>query len=147
VCVTTAMLLTGADAIPNASVEMLGVATNKVPTGPYRGAGRPEAAYLVERMVDLAAQDLNLDPVALRRRNLVAPDRFPYRTPLGFTYDSGNYGRVLDRVCALLEYDRWRREQAEARRDGRLLGIGAAIYVESAGSATWERGAVGVARE
>src|SRR5213594_3737419 len=88
--VTTSMLLTGAYAIPNASVEMLGVATNKVPTGPYRGAGRPEAAYLVERMVDLAARDLNMDSVALRRRNLIAPDRFPYRTPLGFTYDSGN---------------------------------------------------------
>ena len=142
--VTTSMLLTGAYAIPNASVEMLGVATNKVPTGPYRGAGRPEAAYLVERMVDLAALDLNMDSVALRRRNLIAPDRFPYRTPLGFTYDSGNYGRVLDRVCALLEYDRWRREQAEARRDGRLLGIGTAIYVERAGSALWESAAVNV---
>src|SRR5256886_6822508 len=142
--VTTSMLLTGAYAIPNASVEMLGVATNKVPTGPYRGAGRPEAAYLVERMVDLAARDLNMDSVALRRRNLIAPDRFPYRTPLGFTYDSGNYGRVLDRVCALLEYDRWRREQAEARRDGRLLGIGTAIYVERAGSALWESAAVNV---
>src|SRR5438046_9162357 len=143
--VTTSMLRTGAYAIPNASVEMLGVATNKVPTGPYRGAGRPEAAYLVERMVDLSARDLNMDSVALRRRNLIAPDRFPYRTPLGFTYDSGNYGRVLDRVCALLEYDRWRGEQAEARRDGRLLGIGTAIYVERAGRARWGRAAVNVA--
>src|SRR2546430_12856977 len=95
-------------------------------------------------MVDLAARDLNMDSVALRRRTLIAPDRFPYRRPLGFTYDSGNYGRALDRACALLEYDRWRREQAEARRDGRLMGIGTAIYVERAGSALWESAAVNV---
>src|SRR5207245_11027626 len=103
--VTTSMLLTGAYAIPNASVEMLGVATNKVPTGPYRGAGRPEAAYLVERMVDLAARDLNMDSVALRRRNLIARDRCPYRPPLAFTYDLGNYGCVLECVYAQHEYD------------------------------------------
>lgn len=142
--VTTSMLLTGTYAIPNASVEMVGVATNKVPTGPYRGAGRPEAAYLVERMVDLAARDLNVDPVALRRHNVVASDRFPYRTPLGFTYDSGNYDRALDRASALLEYDRWRGVQAAARREGRLLGVGIALYVERAGSALWESAAVNV---
>lgn len=142
--VTTSMLLTGAYAIPNASVETVGVATNKAPTGPYRGAGRPEAAYLVERMVDLAARDLRMDPVALRRRNLVPPDRFPYRTPLGFTYDSGNYSRALDRACALLDYDRWRAAQSADRRDGRLLGVGMAVYVERAGSALWESAAVTV---
>jgi len=142
--VTTSMLLTGAYAIPNASVEMVGVATNKVPTGPYRGAGRPEAAYVVEQMVDLAARELEMDPIVLRRRNVVAPDRFPYRTPLGFTYDSGNYARALDRAYALLEYDRWRSVQTAARREGRLLGVGMALYVERAGSALWESAAVSV---
>src|SRR2546426_7850619 len=142
--VTTSIVLTGAYAIPNASVEMVGVATNKVPTGPYRGAGRPEAAYVVEQMVDLAARELEMDPIVLRRRNVVAPDRFPYRTPLGFTYDSGNYARALDRAYALLEYDRWRSVQTAARREGRLVGVGMALYVERAGSALWESAAVSV---
>lgn len=140
--VTTAMLMTGTYAIPAAAVELVGVATNKVPTGPYRGAGRPEAAYLVERVVDLAAHELGVDPVAMRRRNLVPADRFPYRTPLGFTYDSGNYARTLEKACTLVEYDRWRREQSAARQNGRLLGIGVAMYVERAGSAVWESAAV-----
>ncbi len=142
--VTAAMLLTGAYAIPAASVELLGVATNKVPTGPYRGAGRPEAAYIIERMVDLSARELDIDPVALRRPNLIPPDRFPYRTPLGLTYDSGNYGRALDRACYLLEYDRWRTVQTAARREGRLLGIGTAVYVERAGGQLWESAAVSI---
>jgi len=142
--VTASMLLTGAYAIPAASVDTLGVATNKVPTGPYRGAGRPEAAYVVERMVDLAAAALRVDPLVIRRRNLIAPDRFPYRTPLGFVYDSGNYARAIDRAARLLEYDRWRDEQARGRKDGRLLGVGAALYVERAGSAVWESAAVSV---
>jgi carbon-monoxide dehydrogenase large subunit len=142
--VTTAMLMTGTYAIPAAAVELVGVATNKVPTGPYRGAGRPEAAYVVERIVDLAAREIDMDPVALRRRNLIPPDRFPYRTPLGFTYDSGNYAGALERACALLEYDRWRSEQAAARKDGRLMGIGIAMYVERAGSGLWESAAVSV---
>ncbi len=135
--VTTAMLLTGTYAIPAAAVELVGVATNKVPTGPYRGAGRPEAAYLLERVVELAAHEVGIDPVALRRRNLVSADQFPYRTPLGFTYDSGNYARALERACTLLDYDRWRRDQAAARQEGRLVGIGVAMYVERAGSAVW----------
>ena len=142
--VVTSMLLTGTYDIPAAAVEMVGVATNKVPTGPYRGAGRPEAAYLVERMMDLAARELGVDPVALRRRNVIPPDRFPYRSPLGFTYDSGNYVRALDRACELIEYDRWRHEQVDAQRAGRLLGIGVALYVERAGAQLWESAAVNV---
>lgn len=142
--VTAAMLLTGTYAIAAASVELIGVATNKVPTGPYRGAGRPEAAYLVERMVDLAAGELQVDPVQLRRHNFIPPDRFPFRTPLGFTYDSGNYIRALDHACGLVEYDRWRAAQTAARRDGRLVGIGLAAYVERAGSQLWESAAVSI---
>jgi carbon-monoxide dehydrogenase large subunit len=131
--VTAAMLLTGVYAIPAAEVELLGVATTKVPTGPYRGAGRPEAAYIVERMVDLAARDLGMDPVDLRRRNLIAPDRFPYDNLLGYVYDSGNYGRALERACALIAYERQREEQRLARQEGRLVGIGVSVYVERAG--------------
>jgi carbon-monoxide dehydrogenase large subunit len=142
--VTTSMLLTGAYMIPAAWVELVGVATNKVPTGPYRGAGRPEAAYLVERMVDLAARELGMDPLVLRERNLIPRDRFPYRTPLGFTYDSGDYARALDRARTLLEYDRWRDVQNAAQRQRRLLGIGTALYVERAGAQLWESAAVSV---
>lgn len=139
---TTSMLLTGTYAIPAVSVETLGMATNKVPTGPYRGAGRPEAAYLVERMLDLAALDLGIDPVELRRANLIPADRFPYRTPLGFTYDSGNYARALERACDLLGYDNWRRQQISARKDGRLIGLGVTMYVERAGAQLWESAAI-----
>lgn len=143
--VTASMLLTGAYAIPAASVQTLGVATNKVPTGPYRGAGRPEAAYVVERMLDLAAGELGVDPVELRRRNIIPRDRFPYRTPLGFSYDSGDYARALDRACGLVEYDRWRERQAAARREGRLVGVAVTLSVERAGAQLWESAAVQVA--
>jgi carbon-monoxide dehydrogenase large subunit len=134
---TTAMLLTGAYAIPAVEVEIVGAATNKVPTGPYRGAGRPEAALLLERTVDEAARELGLDPVELRRRNLVPPDRFPYRTPLGWTYDSGDFERCLDRALELVEIDRWREERGRARVEGRLLGIGVALFLERSGG-QWE---------
>lgn len=140
--VNTAMLMTGAYAVPSAHVVLLGVATNKVPTGPYRGAGRPEAAYLVERMVELVARELGEDPVAFRLRHLVQPDAFPYRNPLGFVYDSGDYPRALQRLRELLEYDRWREAQERARADGRLLGVGVAVYVERAASQLWESAAV-----
>jgi carbon-monoxide dehydrogenase large subunit len=144
--ITTSMLLTGTYAIPAAEVETLGMATNKVPTGPYRGAGRPEAAYLVERMLDLAASELGVDPVELRRRNLVPTNRFPYRTALGFTYDSGDYARALDRACELIGYDQRRREQAAASETPHhsLLGIGVAMYVERAGAQLWESAALTV---
>jgi carbon-monoxide dehydrogenase large subunit len=137
-------LLTGAYDIPAARVDLIGVATNKVPTAPYRGAGRPEAAYLIERMVDLVAGELGLDPVALRRRNLIPPDRFPYRSPLGALYDSGDYTPALDKACGLVEYARGREEQRRARADGRLVGIGIAVYVEPAGGQLWESAAVSV---
>ncbi len=137
-------LLTGVYAIPAARVEIIGVATNKVPTSPYRGAGRPDAAYMIERLVDLVARDLAVDPVALRRRNLIPPDRFPYRSPLGSLYDSGDYGRALDTACALVGYERQRAEQRRARAAGRLVGLGVCVYVEPAGGQLWESAAVSV---
>ncbi|MGH9059977.1 MAG: xanthine dehydrogenase family protein molybdopterin-binding subunit, partial [Acidimicrobiales bacterium] len=138
--VTAGMLVTGAYDIPAASVEVVGVATNKVPTGPYRGAGRPEAAYFAERMADLAAARLGTDPVEVRLRNLIPRHRFPYRTPLGFTYDSGDYEGALAAAAEALPYQSWRARQ-EAARDGgedHLLGIGFALFVERAGAGSWE---------
>ncbi|HET6781196.1 MAG TPA: xanthine dehydrogenase family protein molybdopterin-binding subunit [bacterium] len=137
--IITAMLLTGAYEIPSAQVDAVGLTTNKVPIGPYRGAGRPEAAYIVERMLDLVARELALDPVEVRRGNLIPSNRFPYKTPTGLVYDSGNYERALDRALELLDYDGWKVRQREARAAGRLLGIGVAVYVERAAPAVWER--------
>src|SRR5439155_3650792 len=140
---TAAKLLTGCYRIPAAEVEILGVATTKVPTGPYRGAGRPEAALVLERLVDIAARELDVDPLELRRKNLVAKDDFPHATPLGFVYDSGDYEGALDAALALGRVDEARSEQAAARRDGRLAGVGVALYVERVGPG-WESASVTV---
>lgn len=121
---TTAMLMCGVYDIQAADVEVVGRRTNKVPTGPYRGAGRPEAAYFVERTVDVAARELGIDPLELRRRNLIRS--FPYETALGWTYDSGDYERCLDTVVDLV--------RPERRSDGeRVVGTGFGVYVERAG--------------
>ncbi len=133
--------LNGAYAIPAAEVEMTGMVTNKPPAGPYRGAGRPEAAFIIERMVDLAATELGIDPVEMRRRNMITPDQFPYHTALGAVYDSGEYGRCLDRCLELLDYDAQRGEQGRARAEGRFVGIGLALYIEQSG-VLWEDAAV-----
>jgi carbon-monoxide dehydrogenase large subunit len=143
---TAGMLLTGCYAIPVADVDVVGVCTTKVPTGPYRGAGRPEAALVIERLVDLAAGELGIDPIELRRRNLVQPNAFPYATPLGFTYDSGDYEAALDAALALAEYDSLRTAQRQARADGKLAGVGVAMYVERVGPG-WETAAVRAERD
>ena len=140
---TGARLLTGCYDIPAVDVESLGVVTTKVPTGPYRGAGRPEAAFVIERLVDLAAAELRIDPVEVRRRNVVPPNRFPYETPLGFTYDSGDYEGALDAALALGRVEEAAAERAAARAEGRLFGIGLALYVERVGPG-WETGSVAV---
>src|SRR5712691_2812923 len=120
---------------PAMRVEVLGVFTNKPPTGAYRGAGGPEAAFCMERTVDLIAHDLHLDPAEVRRKNLIAPDAFPYTTPTGVTYDSGDYARGLDRVLELADYSRWR-EQARQQRDPEapLIGVGLATVVKASGA-------------
>jgi carbon-monoxide dehydrogenase large subunit len=120
---------------PAMRVEVLGVFTNKPPTGAYRGAGGPEAAFCMERTVDLIAKDLNLDPAEVRRKNFIAPDAFPYKTPTGITYDSGDYARGLDRALELAEYSHWR-ERAQRRQDAaeRLIGIGLATVVKASGA-------------
>jgi len=121
---TTAMLMCGVYDIQAADVEITGRRTNKVPTGPYRGAGRPEAAYFVECTVDVAARDLGIDPLELRRRNLIA--EFPYETALGWTYDSGDYARCLDLAAELVEPER-------RSDDEHVVGTGFGMYVERAG--------------
>jgi carbon-monoxide dehydrogenase large subunit len=139
----TSMMATGAYAIPHVHVHARAVLTTTAPTTPYRGAGRPEAASMVERTVDLLARRLGMDPAELRRRNHIRPDAFPYRTPTGFTYDSGDYTAALDVALKAIDYDRWRAEQARRRRSrGALpLGIGLCTYVERSGAAG-EYGAV-----
>jgi carbon-monoxide dehydrogenase large subunit len=131
---TTGMLMCGCYAIPAADVEVVGVRTNKVPVGPYRGAGRPEAAFLIELAVDAAARELGLDPLELRRRNIVRS--FPHRTPLGWTYDSGDYARCLELAAELVEPER-------AADGDRLVGTGYALCVERAGG-QWESAQVTV---
>ena len=138
---TTAMLLTGAYAITAAEVTLVGRATNKPPTGPYRGAGRPEAALIVERLVEEAARALGVDPFELRRRNFVPRGAFPHETPLGWTYDSGDYERCLDRALELLPLEERRAEVESARAEGRVAGIGAGMVIERCGG-LWESASV-----
>jgi carbon-monoxide dehydrogenase large subunit len=138
---TTAMLLTGAYAIPAVEAQLVGAATNKPPTGPYRGAGRPEAALVIERLVEEAARALGVDPFELRRRNFVRRDAFPYETPFGWTYDSGDYERCLEHVLELLGLEERRAEVARARAEGRVAGIGAGMVIERCGG-LWESASV-----
>jgi carbon-monoxide dehydrogenase large subunit len=127
--------VTGPYKTPAMRVEVCGVLTNKPPTGAYRGAGGPEAAFCMERTIDLIAHDLHLDPAEVRRKNLIAPDAFPYTTPTGVTYDSGEYARGLDRALELADYAGWR-ERARQRRgsDAPLIGVGLATVVKASGA-------------
>ncbi|HYE50948.1 MAG TPA: xanthine dehydrogenase family protein molybdopterin-binding subunit [Azospirillaceae bacterium] len=126
-----ANMLSGVYRIPAVYANVKGVFTNTAPVDAYRGAGRPEAAYLVERLVDHAARELGIDPAELRRRNFVPPDAMPYKTPMAHTYDSGHFARTLE--LALERADRAgfpaRREASKAR--GRLRGLGFATYIEA----------------
>jgi aerobic carbon-monoxide dehydrogenase large subunit len=146
----TGMMLSGVYAIPRIDYAAESLTTNTTPTSAYRGAGRPEAATLVERAMDLLASELGMDPVELRRRNLIPPDAFPIKTTAGAGYDSGEYAKSLDRVLELAGYEDLRREQAErrARGDRRLLGIGVSVYVEvTGGGSPVEFGSVEVQRD
>jgi carbon-monoxide dehydrogenase large subunit len=130
-----ATLLSGQYAIPAIHAHVTGVFTNTTPVDAYRGAGRPEACYLIERMVDLAAQAIDMDPAELRRRNFIASDRFPYLTPVALQYDSGDYAPALDRALEMVGYAKLREEQARLRREGRYVGIGLSSYIEACGLA------------
>ena len=129
----TGRLLTGPYRIPAARYDLTSVFTNRMATAPYRGAGRPEAAYICERVMDETARVCGIDPGEVRRRNLIAATAFPYRTPSGFVYDSGQYEAALDRALERLDYKQLLDERQRARREGRHVGIGFSSFVETAG--------------
>jgi len=128
-------LLSGLYKIPGVYGEMWGTMTNTVWVDAYRGAGRPEASYVVERLVDLAAREMNMDPVEIRRKNFIPASDFPYQTPVAFLYDSGNYAAVMDKVVEMANYSQMRTDQKKAREEGRLVGIGIAGCIEASGPA------------
>src|SRR2546428_647646 len=126
----TGRLLTGPYRIPAAHYELTTVFANTMSTAPYRGAGRPEAAYICERTMDEVARQCGLDPADVRRRNLIRADEFPYKTPSGFVYDSGQYEAALDRVLTLVDYKSFRELQRARRVEHRWLGIGFSSFVD-----------------
>jgi carbon-monoxide dehydrogenase large subunit len=141
--------------IPAIRTTLTEVFTNKTPTDAYRGAGRPEATYFVERAMDMLARELNMDPADVRRKNFIASNKFPFQTQMGAVYDSGDYAKALD---AALQHSKWnelKKERDAARAKGRLVGLGLSMYVEVCGigpSATlptggWEHASVTVERD
>ncbi len=125
--------------IPVVDLEAVCVYTNTTPVAAYRGAGRPEAAYYIERMIDLVAAELDLDPAQVRRVNFIPPEAFPYKTPTGQNYDSGEYDRALTKALEIADYAGLRAEQAARRQaGGPLIGIGLACYVEMCGFGPFE---------
>ncbi len=148
----TGLMLSGAYKIPCISMEVTGVFTNKMSTDAYRGAGRPEATYVVERIIDRVAQELGIDPVKIRQKNFPQRRDFPFKTATGLIYDSGNYRAALSKALKLAGYEKLRREQKRLRKQGRYLGIGLSTYVEISGmgpssampAGGWESGTVRV---
>jgi len=124
-------ILTSVYDIPVADVEVKCVVTNTAPVGPYRGAGRPEAIYVMERLVDVAAHDLKMDPLEIRRRNLIRPDAFPYTNAMGTTYDSGAFEENMDRVAKMADWGGHEARRADALKRGRLSGIAVSQYLET----------------
>jgi carbon-monoxide dehydrogenase large subunit len=137
-CVPTylyATLLAGQYTTPIIHANVKAVFTNTSPVDAYRGAGRPEATYVVERIVEQAARDLKMDPAEIRRRNFVQPDQFPYQTPVALQYDSGNYAKALEKALEMADYKGFAGRKAEAAKKGKLRGIGFSAYIEACGIA------------
>ncbi len=128
-------LFSGLYKIPAIFGESYGTMTNTVPVDAYRGAGRPEASYMLETLVDLAAHKLGMDPIELRRKNLIQPDEFPYQTPVALAYDSGNYPALFDKIEELSGYQALREQQKAARAEGRIVGVGVSGCIEASGPA------------
>ena len=152
--VLTYLMMSGAYKIPNIKLELIGVFTNKMATDAYRGAGRPEATHIIERMVDLAAQKLGMDPKEIRFKNFPQPDEFPLEMATGVAYDSGNYQMSFNKALDAVDYASLRTRQAELRGQGRYMGIGIATYAEICGMGPsvgvagggWESGTVRIER-
>ena len=120
--------------IPHAQVNTRCVLSNTLPTGPYRGAGRPEASYLMERLIDAAADQTGIDAAELRRRNLISPDKIPYTTAFGNTYDSGDFPAIFERALVVGDYAGFAARRKAAKKTGKLRGIGIGCYLEIAGA-------------
>jgi carbon-monoxide dehydrogenase large subunit len=150
----TMLMANGTYNIPAIRVEITEVFTNKMPTDAYRGAGRPEATYFVERGVDMLARELGMDPAEIRRKNFIQPDQFPFATQMGAVYDSGDYDKALDLALSLSDWDNLKAERDRMRAEGRLVGLGLAFYVEVCGlgpssslpTGGWEHAGVTVER-
>src|ERR687890_823347 len=127
--------LAGVYRTPAIHVDVTAVFTNTNPMRPYRGNGRPEAAYVIERLIDIAARETGIDPVELRRRNLIPPDSMPFKTGLTFTYDCGEFERNMDLALAMADYAGFERRREEAKRCGKLRGIGLSNSIERAAGA------------
>jgi carbon-monoxide dehydrogenase large subunit len=137
IAIGTTYLLNGPYRLQALDCQVVGAFTNKVPTAAYRGAGRPEATYILERIMDRIAHELDLDPVAVRQRNFIPADAFPFKTLTGFEYESGNYQIGLKRLLELSDYAGWRVKQQEQRQQGSsqqpLIGLGLATFIENSG--------------
>ncbi len=129
----TMLMCNGTYDIPAIRVELTEVFTNKAPTDAYRGAGRPEATYFLERAMDMLARELKMDPAEIRRKNFIQPSQFPYATQMGAVYDSGDYDKALDMGLNLANWDELKAERDRMRADGKIVGIGLAFYVEVCG--------------
>jgi carbon-monoxide dehydrogenase large subunit len=151
----TMMMANGTYNIPAIRATLTEVFTNKTPTDAYRGAGRPEATYFLERAVDMLARELKMDPAELRRKNLIKPQQFPFATQTGAVYDSGDYEKALDHALRTAEWDRLKAERDAARANGRLVGLGLSMYVEVCGigpsaslpTGGWEHSQVTIERD
>lgn len=141
---TTGSMAVGCYDIPAVELHTSGIYTNTMAVGAYRGAGRPEAAYYIERGMDLLADKTGLDPAEIRRINFIAPDKFPYDTATGERYDTGDYAKALTKALDIAKYQELRAFQAEQRKQGRYIGIGMASYVEICGFGPWESSTVRV---
>jgi carbon-monoxide dehydrogenase large subunit len=140
-----ARLLPGAYVVPACDVTVNGAITTTAPVAAYRGAGRPEACFYIERLMDTAARAIGLDPAEIRRRNFIAASRFPFRTVTGQVYDSGDYPQALDRALKAADYAGLRARQGERRAKGEIVGVGLASYVEPC-ALGWESGSIRVER-
>ncbi|MFQ6019115.1 MAG: xanthine dehydrogenase family protein molybdopterin-binding subunit, partial [Kiloniellaceae bacterium] len=129
------IMFAGQYTTPAIHCEVKGVYTHTAPVDASRGAGRPEATYVVERVVDRAARETGIDPVEIRRRNFIPPDAFPYQTPVIHLYDSGNYGEHMDKALEMANYGAFEARRAEAKSRGKLRGIGISSYIEACGVA------------
>ena len=140
-------LLTSVYRVPTAHFRARAALSNTAPTNPYRSAGRPEAIFVIERIIDVAARQFGYDRIDLRRRNLIAPKDQPYANPLGMTYDSGDYAKIMDRTLALADWKGFTKRKRDSKRNGKLRGIGLANYLEITSGAPREWSKVDVQPE